>query len=141
MTKNRHKKIKRFNNNIQRRKSRHVNVLEKKLKNKINKPKNAYHNVLSKPILKVKTVRYQKKMVDKYMDKIFVKNHNHTPVVKNRFSYELTKINDDANIIKKRLICEKRKEKRRNIFRTGRAGKGVAGPIKKVLKPESYERC
>lgn len=47
----------------------------------------------------------------------------------------------DAIINKKEVVCVKRSEKRRSLFRTGRAGKGVAGPIKRVLNLNSKVRC
>lgn len=47
----------------------------------------------------------------------------------------------DANILRKEAICRGRKEKRRNLFRIGKAGKGVAGPIKRVINLKSKVRC
>lgn len=142
VAKHRLKKIKRFNDDAQRRKSKHVNVLSnKKFNNKIRKPVSAYKKNLSEPFIINKTVRYQKKMVDKYMDVIFKNKTVSIPIFKSPYKYELTKVNNDANLFKKRSICKERKEKRRNLFRTGRAGKGVAGPIKKLITAKSNVRC
>lgn len=47
----------------------------------------------------------------------------------------------DAIKERKETVCKKRKEKRRSLFRIGAAGKGVAGPLRKVINAESKVRC
>lgn len=48
-----------------------------------------------------------------------------------------------VNVMQKRKesVCKERHEKRRALFSIGKAGKGVAGPLKKVIGLKSKVRC
>lgn len=53
----------------------------------------------------------------------------------------LQNIKNDAMLEVKEQVCGKRKERRQTLFRRGHAGKGVAGPIKKLKTALSKVRC
>nr|QJB20653.1 MAG: hypothetical protein [Microvirus sp.] len=53
----------------------------------------------------------------------------------------ITSIKNDAINELRVTVCGKRSERRRVLFQQGRAGRGVAGPIKKLKNAFSYVRC
>lgn len=53
----------------------------------------------------------------------------------------LQNLKNDARMELKVMVCGKRKERRQTLFRQGHAGRGVAGPIKKLKNASSKVRC
>lgn len=66
---------------------------------------------------------------------------NHVKNVDRYFGKMTTTVLRDAVAERKKKVCTRRAEKRRALFRIGRAGKGVAGPVVKILTAASKVRC
>lgn len=121
---------------VQRRRGRHVNVLKRK--NPDHKYE-IYNNVNIENRKRINSVR-KKSTWNRIID---ISKVSRETLDKPRLLIDnyIENVKKDAYMEVKATVCGKRKEKRRALFKTGKAGKGVAGPTKKIKNINSNVRC
>lgn len=89
---------------------------------------------LTRPIRTYKKIKLINRSIN-----ILNKNSNINTVKK---PGRLAKIHyTSGKLLDKKIICKDRRDRRRALFRMGRAGSGVSGPAKKWMTNKSRIRC